>query len=321
MRRSGYAQDTKKYDFTDILLPLKSEIPGKTAGVFLENLVMNDTKVSSVVAPPEVAAMLERAGFHIAFCGFSKAWDKAERGIQVTVNSLQALGITPVGLVAERDSGNVRMIEADGIRIALCAYTDTVAANTRKTLKKKDAEYMIPAADPDLIRADIESARENGAGAVVVLLNWGKVGSKNPEKSQMQLAQTIADLGADLIIGSGSRVPQRVDLLRSQDGREVFCAYSLGTLISDSRKSAGRMGGFLLHAYLAQDGAGRVSVDKLTCTPTYVWKFRQDSKDYYRAVAADRPAPDGMDADQSRQMQKTLSAVQEALADSQVALR
>ena len=35
---------------------------------------------------------------------------------------------------------------------------------------------------------------------VYILLNWGKVGSKTPDKTQKALAQTLANAGADLII-------------------------------------------------------------------------------------------------------------------------
>ena len=81
------------------------------------------------------------------------------------------------------------------------------------------------------------------------------------------------------------------------------------------------MGGFLLHVQLEINSDEELILGKVSYTPTYVWKFRQDGKDYYRVVAADRSAPDGMAADQIKQMQKTLSSVQEALAGAPVEIR
>ena len=278
IRKSGYASDSKKYDFTDFFTLLKPEIQGSCSGVFLENLVMENEKVSSTVIPEPGAEMIRSAGFSLCFTGFGKAWDKAENGIRTTLQTLQKYGITPLGLCAQEIEKRYIIRESDGIRIAYMQYTDTVAPNTRKTMRKRQADFMIPNAEPDLISADIAAARSDGAQAVIVLLNWGKAGEKNPDKAQMLLAQQIADSGADLIIGAGSRMPQRVEKLIASDGRQVLCAYSLGTLISDSRKSSGRMSGFLLHVHLTLDPDQHLSIGDMTYTPTYIWKYRQDSR-------------------------------------------
>jgi len=321
IRKSAFTSDTKKYDFTDFFMLLKAENQGSLSGAFLENLLMDDVKVSSVIVPSSGAETLKSAGFSMAFSAFGKAWEKSETGIQSTIHALQENGITPLGLVETEQEKRYILQEVDGIRIAMMQYTTLVASNTRKTMQKRSADYMIPEGDPELIATDIASAKAEGAEVIVVLLNWGKVGGKTPEKTQLALAQQIADSGADLIIGAGSRVPQMVEALLSADGRKVICAYSLGTLISDNRKSIQRMSGFLLHVALEAEGEQNVSIGQVTYTPTYIWKFRQDSRDYYRVIASDRSAPDGMDSDQVKQMQKSLASVQETLESSPVSIR
>ena len=321
VRKSGYISDSRKYDFSDIFMLLSPELRGRTAGAFLENLIMENAKVSSTVIPPAGADMMQAAGFALSCSGFSKAWDKGANGIVETMEALRSRGVEALGILPEEETRRYSLKNVNGIRIAIVQYTDTVSSGTRKAMQKKGQDGMIPEADPELIAADIAAARQENAQAVIVLLNWGKTGGKTPEKAQTILAQQIADLGADLIIGSGSRVPQKVEYLLSADGRKVLCAYSLGTLISDHRKSANRMGGFLLHGQLEINRDEELILGKVSYTPTYVWKFRQDGKDYYRVVAADRSAPDGMAADQIKQMQKTLSSVQEALAGAPVEIR
>ena len=321
VRRSGYAADTKKYDFSDSFMLIRPEIQGSVSGVFFENLLMDDTKVSATVIPAVGAAALKAAGFSCAFAGFSRAWEKNETGIQSTIRILRDSGITPLGL-AETEQDTVYAVrDADGIRVALMQYTATVSANTRKAMQKRNGNHMIPEADPAEIAKDIADARNAGAEIVVVLLNWGKVGSRNPDKAQLALAQEIAESGADLIIGAGSRVPQRVEPLLTADGRQVLCAYSLGTLISDSRKNSQRMSSYLLHVELTAEPDQKPEITGVTYTPTYVWKYRQDSKDYYRVVPSDRSAPDGMDSDQIRQMQKALTTVRETLESGPASIR
>ena len=53
-------------------------------------------------------------------------------------------------------------------------------------------------------------------------------------------------------------------------------------------------------------------------TPVYTWKYRQDSRFYYRCLAADREIPDGMDTEQQKMMKKAAETVRNAMKDSPV---
>ena len=101
----------------------------------------------------------------------------------------------------------------------------------------------------------------------------------------------------------------------------MLCAWSLGTLMSDDRSAANRIGGFLLHLTFERNPADTVEITRVTYTPTYVWKYRQDNQYYYKCLAADRTPPDGMDNEQMGVMNRSLEAVQKALEDSPAVLR
>ena len=321
LRQSCYAADTKVYDFTEPLALLKPEIQGSLNTVFFENLLMEDTKVTETVVPAGAAEMLRQAGFQLSLSGFPKAWEKQAEGIRQTVDALRERGITALGLQPEGAAERYVTREANGIRIAMAQYAADVTAATRKSMSKKNAESAIPEADPERIREDITAARAAGADIAVVFVHWGKTGAKSPDKNQTVLAQQIADAGADLIIGAGSRVAQPVERLTAADGRQVVCAWSLGTLMSDDRSSASRIGGFLLHVTFKKEAQGAAYIAELTYTPTYVWKYRQDSTYYYKCLAADQAAPDGMDDEQRRLMEKTCEAVKKVLEGTGVAPR
>ncbi len=184
---------------------------------------------------------------------------------------------------------------------------------------KKDAGFAVSEADAAEIARDLQDAREAGAQAVVVMLNWGKVGGKTPEKSQKALAWQIAESGADLIIGAGSRVPQAPEWLSVTDGdgkiRKVLCCYSLGTLISDNRKAINRMSSYVVRATFRQEADG-IGIAELSYVPTYLWRYRQDGVYYYRCLPANRTPPDGMDSDQQQNMARAAEQVAETLKDS-----
>ena len=179
---------------------------------------------------------------------------------------------------------------------------------------------MVPDAELSLITQEINEARQQGAEAVIVLVSWGKTG-KDPDKTQRELAQGIAEAGADLIIGCGSRVPQTAEYLTGRDGGSVLCVWSLGTLLSGDRSNIKRLSGYLLHVTVRSDGQGGVIVLNPEYTPVYAWKYKQDSRFYYRCIASDGDAPDGMDNEQRKTMTRSAETVATALKDAPVSER
>ena len=284
VRKSGYSADSKKYDFTDIIAPLVSEMESDMTGVFLENLMMDENKVSSVVIPSAGADMLKYAGVQACFCGFGKAWDKEEKGIRSTIENLRNRGIMSIGLQETESERPFMIRDIRGIRVAMMQYTANLPSKTRKAMEKKSISWMIPDAEPELIGRDISKARKEGAQIVIVLMNWGKTGTRNPDKTQMLLAQQIADLGADVLIGTGSRVPQKAEYIVSGTGRKMLCVFSLGTLLSDNRNAPNRMGGYLVKLSFERQEDGTLRLTKTAYVPTYVWRYRQDGKYQYRIL-------------------------------------
>lgn len=85
--------------------------------------------------------------------------------------------------------------------------------------------------ETSLIEAQIQKADEK-ADAVVVACHWGDEDSHEVTDFQKEMAQNLADWGADLIIGDHAHVVQPAEMLTASDGRKVFCAYCLGNFVS-----------------------------------------------------------------------------------------
>ncbi len=306
IRKSCYSQDSQKYDFSDVMHLLSGKNDGDIRAVFLENILQDDAKVSSIVIPENAADMLKAAGFNTVLCGFSRVFDRGEEGILSTGNALKQAGMLPLGILDSAEERAWRILQQNGVSVAMMQYTATVSAATRRNMEKKGISGMVPEADPDKIAEDIRQARADGADAVIVFLNWGREGAKSPDKTQIQLASRIADAGADLIVGSGSRVAHQAEILETSDGsgRKILCIYSLGTLLSDNRKQLSRMAGMLLHVEFKKTGEHRVTMEEAGYSPTYAWRYKQDGKYFYRCLCASELAPDGMESDQIQSMEK-----------------
>ena len=318
--KNAWNSDSKAYDLSDIMLLLKPELRGDLNAVFLENILSDNDKANDTVAPEALVDLIQEAGFRTAACGFSRAYDKGAEGIAGTWMALDERSVIPTGIRPEDRQNTLEIITVNGVKTAMLQYTGTVPGKTRKKMIKAGTERMVPEAEIGLITEEISAAREQGAEAVIVLLKWGKTDNK-PSSEQQELAAQIAKAGADLIAGSGSRIPQNAEYLTGQDGTKVLCIWSLGSLLTGDRTNPKHMAGYLLHVTIRKNEKGGADILAPEYTPVYTWKYKQDGKYYYRCLASDQPVPDGMDSEQQKTMEKAEKAVSEILAGSPLTIR
>ena len=327
VRKSAYYSESKKYDFTEILALLEDEMSSNLTMLTLENITSDAYQVSALNAPPVVFDMLAQSGVDIVALGYPKAADKGLDGLRTTVAEAQERGLVTLGTYnSETDAATLRLFTIDGVKVAFLHFAESVTAAGKKAISGERAEYALAtthiSGSEAAMLADIREARA-AADVVVVSLNWGKVSAAKPTTAQQDLAQQIADAGADVIVGAGTRVVQPVTWLTSKDAsgsiRQTLCAWNLGSLLNESRKD-GNVLGMLLQLQVFFDGKS-ISFEKVCYTPTYIWRYKQDGQYQYRIVPSDQPAPDGMGDDQTGYMQKAYKNIQKYLGDSPVTLR
>ncbi len=324
VRKSAYYSDSGKYDFTEILSLLEGEMTGDLSLVTLENLTVPEDKVSALNAPEAVMDMLRAAGVDAVALGFPKAYDKGYTGLVRTVEAAVARDLDVIGAyIDQEDADTLRLYTVNNVDVALLHYTSSVSSAGTKAIGQDGAYYALPEADIAQMTADIRRARDAGADVVIVSLNWGKVSASKPTNAQKELAQQLADAGADVIVGAGSRVVQPVTWLTAKQGdgtiRHTLCAWNLGSLLNDSRKD-GNVAGMLLQLSIAFDGDS-VSFERVSYTPTYIWRYKLDGQYQYRVAVADQTPPDGMGDDQTSYMEKALRNIQKYLDGSPITLR
>ena len=321
VRKNSRSTDAKVADYADVMMLLAPQIHSDVNAVFVENIFSDKHKASDIVAPTQAVMLLQEAGFDTAACGFSQAYASGKDGTEATLMALDSKGITALGIRYADVSGNPDIRTVNGVRTAFLQYTATVPSKTRKAMEKDGTGGMIPEAELSVITQEIGLARERGAEAVIVLISWGKNGSSAPDKTQRELAAGIAEAGADLIIGCGSHMPQTAEYLSGRDGRSVLCVWSLGTLLSGDRGNVKHIAGYLLHVTVQRDGQGGVLIRDPAYTPVYTWKYKQDSRFYYRCIASDGEAPDGMDKEQRKMMEKAAETITALLKDAPLSER
>ncbi len=317
VRKNSRSTDAKVADYTDVMMLLSPQIHSDVNIVFLENILSDRHKASDSTAPGQAAALLTEAGFNMAACGFSQAYANGKAGVEETLASLDKRAISAIGIQYADHEQEPDIRKVNDVQVSFLQYTATVPAKTQKTMVTDGTDGMVPKAELSAICADIDTARAKGAEAVIVLLSWGKT-DNNPDKSQRELAQGIANAGADLIVGCGSHVPQAAEYLQGKDGKSVLCVWSLGSLLCGDRSNIRRMSGYLLHVTVSCNEQGNALILNPEYTPVYTWKYKQDGRFYYRCVASDSEAPDGMDNEQIKSKTKAAETVASVLKDSPI---
>lgn len=328
IRKSAYYSESKKYDFTEMMMLLKDEMASDLTLLTLENITLDSDKVSANNAPSAVMDMLADAGVDILALGYPKAYDKGQAGLAATVEAARERGMTTIGAyLTENEANTLCMVMVDHVQVAFLHYTETISTTGQKAINADGQSYALPTmyinGAAAAMLSDVRKAREAGADVIIVSLNWGTVSASKPTAAQKEVAQQLAEAGADVIVGAGSRVVQPITWLtsRQEDGsiRHTLCAWSLGSLLNESRKD-GNVLGMLLQLQISFDGDS-LSFEKVCYTPTYIWRYKQDGQYYYRIAVSDQPAPDGMSDEQAGYMEKALRNLKKYLGDSPVTLR
>lgn len=238
------AQTESGYDF----MPFYEDIAKITAQYDLscinqETIFINDRQQLSTFpmfgTPPEVGDALAAAGFDIVTCATNHAYDKQETGIYDTICFWREKypQITMLGLHdSPEDAETVRVIEKNGIRLALLNYTYSLNGFVASQPWLVD---MLD--DREKIAADLAWAEQN-ADFSLVFVHWGVEYQFSPVPAQTEAAQFLADSGADLIIGAHPHAIEPVWETTSADGRQVPVFYSLGNFLSQQPAMVNHLG-------------------------------------------------------------------------------
>ena len=92
-----------------------------------------------------------------------------------------------------------------------------------------------------------------------------------PSKSQRELAEYMAELGVDLVIGAHPHVIQPVEWIESDNGNKMLVYYSLGNFINSTNERgdgiADRMVGAMAQVTIGKKEGEEVSVKNYSAVP------------------------------------------------------
>lgn len=180
--------------------------------------------------PGDITNALYDIGFRVFSLSNNHSYDKGAGGIEASMEHWAAMpdDVVTAGFYDLTTYDNLSYQTVNGITIGYLSYTEhTNGLNT-----PADTQYgVVYLSQTDVIEQQMAEMRPK-CDVLVVSCHWGVEGSHNVTDAQRNMAQWLADQGADLIIGTHPHVTQTAEWLTAEDGHQSFVAYSLGNFIS-----------------------------------------------------------------------------------------
>jgi poly-gamma-glutamate capsule biosynthesis protein CapA/YwtB (metallophosphatase superfamily) len=182
-----------------------------------------------LVGSPGNADALQRAGFdvmsvatnHIKDCGLTTCGDRA---FFDTLDNLKRVGILAVGAGNNLEEAmQPVVVTLNGVRFGIVSLGQIEQGGVYATADKPGIAVLTE----ENIRTAIQATRQV-SDVVIVMPHWGPEDVAVPNWIQRNLAHTIVEAGADVVVGNHTHVIQGIQEI---DGIPVF--YGLGNFVFD----------------------------------------------------------------------------------------
>ena len=236
---SGRRADGNAYNFVHLFSNIKDAVTTHDlCMVFQETGMYGDEYgfggTSQLNAPQDLGRAEVAAGFNVALHATDHALDMGPDGLHNELAwwhneqpDVAVLGVAEPDPVENPGFSNyvddVYVYERGDFKVAVLNHTQGI--------NESDEAIVSPLTEAK-VREDVDKAKELGAQMIVACPHWGEENSSQVSDEQREFAKLYASLGVDVVVGSGPRVLQEVEVLDGEQGHKTLCYYSLGCLVS-----------------------------------------------------------------------------------------
>lgn len=216
--------------------------------------------------PDSYKDALLNCGFDVFLLANNHILDRGKRGLERTLDQLA--DIPNAGAFRDSSDRAARyplVMDVQGLKIAV--FNCTYGTNGFRPVAPNMVNYI----DTAQIRRDMRSLDGQHIDMKIMTIHWGDEYVLKALPKQRKMAQWLADLGFDLIIGGHPHVVEDGEYLtttRIVNGerveKQVPVLYSLGNLISNQRREHTN-GGIMVRVDIRKSDAGIVNVSYLPC--------------------------------------------------------
>ena len=234
-------------------------------------------------APASLMETLAKLGVDVVQTANSASIRAGVLGLQSTISGLQNVGITPVGTFANSDafekSGGFTMMEVEGIRIALVAFTKGMdnlglpeGSADCVNILYEDYTTDYKKIDRNEINTVMRNVAAEEPDITIALVHWGSEMNENLSDSQEDIAEILLDAGADAIIGTHSHL---LNAIEYDETAGTLVAWSLGDFFGNAEEAATNYSVILDMEITMDNQLGTASITGFSTTPIYILRPEQ----------------------------------------------
>ena len=261
------AYHNNSYDFKPMLDVMKPIISKFDLAYYNQETILGGTELGLSTypcfnSPYEVGDAFLDAGFNLVSLANNHTLDRGEKAINNSCNYWKNKNVYYAGsYCSEEDRENVVIKDKNGISYALLSYT-TVDNGLKRPNGKN---YYLNLYDKEIVKKDIEKYRDK-VDLLMVAMHWGEEYTYTPISSQKEIANYLASLGVDIIIGSHPHVVEPIEYIGN-----TLVIYSLGNFIS-AQRGIERLTGLMVSVNVNKDLAdNKVTISDIEAELLYTY--------------------------------------------------
>ncbi len=245
----------------DFLIANQESLPGGTQ--------LGLSSYPTFNSPQEIVDAELKAGVDFIAEANNHVLDKGSAGVLSAIQFYRSKNIPYSGMYdSPEDQNTLRIQTINGVKVGVITYT----YGTNGIPVPKGKEYLVNLIDKDKMKIEIDRLKPE-ADVIVAVMHWGNEYQRQPDQTQRDLAQFLADNGVQIIFGSHPHVLQPIEWITSSTtGEQTLCVYSLGNFISNQQANYKDIGGMAqVQVTLTKTGdQKKVTLGQVEFFPTYV---------------------------------------------------
>ena len=246
----AYNKGNNTYDFTGMFKYVKDIVKDYDLAYYNQETILGGKSLGlsnypQFNSPQEVGDAFLDAGFNLVSMATNHTLDRYYGTNGKTVVNSRNYWNTKMDenqeLIAagsynsKEEQDKVIIREKNGIKYALLSYTTM----TNGIPVPSGKSYTVNVYNKEQVKKDIEKYRAEGVDLLMVAMHWGIEYVHYPVQEQKDIANYLASLGVDIVIGCHSHTVQPITFID-----KTLVIYSLGNFVSSQTNTDQLIGGF-----------------------------------------------------------------------------
>ena len=282
------------YDFSQTFLDVAPIFSGADLALlnFEGNLSGGSYGYATGAAPLELPKALKAVGIDAVQTANSAAIRQGVSGLAATLEAFDHVGLMTLGTFADSDdfdrTGGYEIVEVEGIRIALVAFTKGMdnlglpaGSEDCVNLLYEDYSTDYKKVDTERIERVLRNVREEQPDLTIAMVHWGSEYNEEISDSQKKICKQLQEGGVDVIVGTHPHLVQKVEY---DPVKKTLVAWSLGDFFGDA-VMAGTGYSIVLDLEITRDNAtGETFLSGWEYIPIFTLKPDQSAIGGHRVV-------------------------------------